>query len=75
MVSLHALHAYQSKLPGNFGMQGVPLGDPRTHANQIPPSARIPATIVDEIQGVIHGWLAESLLWSPGVPLSVSGWL
>ena len=31
---MHALHAYQSKLPGNFGMQGVVFGDPRTHANQ-----------------------------------------
>jgi hypothetical protein len=26
--SLHALHAYQSELPGNFDMQGVAFGDP-----------------------------------------------
>jgi hypothetical protein len=41
MVSLHALHAHQSKLPGNFDMQGVVLGVPRTHANQFTPSPTV----------------------------------
>jgi hypothetical protein len=40
-VHMHARHAYQPKLPGNFGMQGVAFGVafgvPCTHANQFRP--------------------------------------
>jgi hypothetical protein len=34
MASLHALHAHQSRIAGQIGMQGVALGVPRMHANQ-----------------------------------------
>jgi hypothetical protein len=34
-IDMHALHAYQSRLPGKFGLQGVVFGDPCMHANQL----------------------------------------